>query len=133
MISYRLNSDAADRPNNDSDQKNDAECLEAARIQRFLGKRRADECGEIDLLAVGIDARSVERLQRVLIAVLGKGPLALELFIRTHYPGKCFRAGSFSICHFALDRPALRLQRLDTGLQYSYRGSIVPHVVLQGR
>jgi hypothetical protein len=118
VISYGLKNKAADHPDSEGNPRNHGERLQPARIQRFLGERRPDECGEINLLAVGIDARAVERLQRVLIGILGERSLAFELFVRPHHPGKSFRSRLFGICDLALDRPALCLERLDTGLQH---------------
>jgi len=81
MISYGLKNEAADHPDSEGHPSSHGERLQPARIQRFLRKRRPDERGEINLLAVCIDARAVERLQRVLIGILGERSLAFELFV----------------------------------------------------
>src|SRR5215472_1623716 len=101
VVAYGLKNKAADHPDDKSYSRSHGKRLKPARIERFLRQRRLDECGEINLLAVGIDAGPVERLQRMLIGILGERPLAFELLIRAHHSGKSCRPRLFGICDLA--------------------------------
>src|SRR5712692_8846241 len=133
MVSHGLKNRTANRPKRGGNQQNHAERAQPAWIERFLGQGRLDKAGDIDLLAVGVHARAVEGSERVLIGTLRKCPLAFELLIRAHDPGKRFRSRLLGISDFALDRTTLRLERSDPGFQDLYGGSVVAHIMLQGR
>ena len=81
MLSHCLDNEGADQPNGAAEKKSGAGIAQPARIKRFLGKARLNEACNLDLLAVGVHACPVERLQCVLIGFLGERPLALEPLI----------------------------------------------------
>src|SRR5487761_1494793 len=86
VVPHRTDRQAADRPGGEGDQKDDADRTQAARVQRLLGQLRLDEVSDIEVLAVGIHARAVERLERVPIRGFGEAALAFELLVRAHDP-----------------------------------------------
>ena len=86
MIANGLHSQTPDAPERYGEQRNDRERTPASGIERFFRQARGDKAGDKDVLPIGIGARLVEALQRVLIGGLGELALALQLFIRAENP-----------------------------------------------
>jgi hypothetical protein len=81
VIADRLHGETANPPERKGDQRDDPERAPPARIEGLLGKARRHKAGDVDLLPVGVGARLVEPMQRVLIGGLGKAALALQLLV----------------------------------------------------
>ena len=128
MLSHRLDNKGADQPNGAAQKERDADIAQPARIKRFLGKARLNKARHINLLAVGVHARPIERLQCVLIGFLGEAPLTLKPLICSHHPRQNFGARLFGVGHLAFHGMELSLQRLYAGVQHSDRWSIGPHI-----
>src|ERR1700686_317247 len=79
MIADGPHGQTADAPERQRDQRNGAERAPAAGIERFFRQARGDETGDKDVLPIGIGARLIEALQRVLVGGLGEFVLALQL------------------------------------------------------
>src|SRR6266404_1769564 len=86
MVTHGLKNRTAYCPNREGNKENHTDRAQPSRIQRFLGQGRLDKAGDIDLLSVGVHARAVEGLERMLICVLRESPLTFELLIRAHHP-----------------------------------------------
>jgi hypothetical protein len=82
MIADRLDRETADRPDRKGDQRHDSERAPATRVERFFRQARRDKAGDVNLLPVGIGARLVEPVQRMLVRGLRKAPLTLQLLVR---------------------------------------------------
>src|SRR5271156_1407916 len=104
VLSHRLDNEGADQPNGAAEKKGDADIAQPARIKRFLGKAWLNKARNINLLAVGVHARPIERLQCVLIGFLGEGPLTLEPLIRSHHPRQNLGARFFGVGNLAFHR-----------------------------
>ena len=76
----------------------------------LLRKARLNKPRDINLLAVGVHACAVERLQCVLIGFLRKTPLAFEPLIRTHHPREDLGLRFLRVGDLALYRVELCLQ-----------------------
>src|SRR5947209_20315064 len=86
VIADRLDRETADRPDRKGDQRHHSERAPAARVERFFRQAWRDKAGDVDLLPVGIGARLVEPVQRMLLCGLRKAPLTLQLLVRAQLP-----------------------------------------------
>src|SRR5580698_173061 len=85
MLANRLHREAADRPDRKRDKRDSSERAPAPRVQGALRKARRHKAFDIDVLSIGVVARPIERLERVLISRLGKFPLGVESLIRSEF------------------------------------------------
>jgi len=73
MIADRLGRETADCPDREGNQRHNRERAPATRVKRLFRQARRDKAGDIHLLPVGIGARLVEPVQRMLVGGFGKG------------------------------------------------------------
>src|SRR5205823_13017821 len=82
MIADRLDGENDDCPECKGNQRHDSELAPATRVERFFRQARRDKAGDVNLLPVGIGARLIEPVQRMLVRGLRKAPLTLQLLVR---------------------------------------------------
>src|ERR1051326_2258562 len=82
MIPERLDRETPECPDREGDQRHNRERAPATRVKGLFRQARRNKAGDIHLLPVGVGARLVEPVQRMLVGGLGKAPLAFQLLIR---------------------------------------------------
>src|SRR6185437_6445599 len=133
VIPDRLQGQAADSPDSEGDQRDDAQRAPAPRIKRLLGEARRHEAGDIDLLAVGGGAGAVQPFERVVVGVLGEFALVVERLERTDGARRRVSLGRGRVGDADDEAAALRLQRSYLRLQHHDRRRGVPHIAAQCR
>src|SRR5215472_4328540 len=84
MLAHGIDKEGTNHPSRTTKEQDETNRANSPRIECFLWKTGLNKTGDINLLAVRVHARSVERLQGVLVGFLCEGPLAFEPLIGSH-------------------------------------------------